>query len=92
MSRSDRITTILERSGAGGRVELEALLAQLCDRELMDLDLSNELLPLRSPDLAASLPLDRLRRLVFRGRPDLLKRLTENAAICKKPTRLEHMT
>jgi hypothetical protein len=75
MSRADRINTILDRSSAGGRADLEALLAQLCDRELMDLDLSNELLPLKSPELAATLPPDRLRRLVFRGRPDLLKRL-----------------
>ena len=92
MSRADRINTILERSGAGGRADIRALLAQLCDRELMDLDLSNELRPLRSPALAEALPPDRLRRLVFRGRPDILKRLIENEAIYKKPTEMEQLS
>jgi hypothetical protein len=86
VSRADRINTILERSGAGGRADIQALLNQLCDRELMDLDLSNELLPLRSPALAEALPPDRLRRLVFRGRPDFLKRLMDYEAVYKNPT------
>ena len=85
--RAARIDTILDRSAAAHRPEIRQLLEKLSDRELLDMDLSNELKPLKRPDLAAELPLDRLTRLVFRGRPDLLARLTvENEAICEPPT------
>ncbi len=87
--RGTRIDTILDRSAAAHRPEIRALLEKLSDEELFSLEINNEALPLRCPDLAAELPLDRLTRLTFRGRPDLLERVRlENEAICEtKPPR-----
>lgn len=84
--RAARINAILARSAATARPEIRQLVERLSDEELFSLELSNEAMPLRCPDLAADLPLDRLTRLTFRGRPDLLARSSlEKSAIFATP-------